>query len=887
VTDFRLTWSTRIYRRVLQLLPLSFRRQYAHQMLDVFAEVDAEARRAAGARGALGALASELPGVVRLALRERRFERANRRTSVSPSTSHTPMFSAVWQDIRFAARSVRRNRGFAFVTVMTLALGVGANTAIFSAVNGVLLRPLPVREPPRLVALGESSPTGGFSVTTPANLYDWQRSSSTLGIAGYSGALRTLVWKSEPRVVQGMTSIGGVLGVLGVRPLIGRSLTVADEEPASPQVIVLSYALWRDLYGEDRSAIGQTLTLDRTAFTIVGVLPPEFSSFLGERSDFVIPSKFDAAFKANRDQGFIQVVGRLRDGVSLDQARAELASIAARIRRDWPQYNSNLLIVAFPLRDIIVGDVRTQLLVLMGAVAFVLLITCANLGNLLLARGSARRREIAVRQALGAGQGRIAGQLLTESLLLALAGGAVGLLLGKLFLELLIAGQAFTNLPRVDEIALDRGVLAFTLGISVLAGLIFGTIPAWQLARARSADALRQGTRGSAGHRWMRSALVVSELALAMMLLTGAGLLLRSFDLLRRVNPGVRPDHVMTFSVRFTDRKQSTYLAALERIRVMPGVASAALVSQIPITGRGIGAWFNSVDKPLPPDVKPAGEAYRVVTPEFFRTVGISLRRGRLLETTDRLEAPVVVINEALARKYYHNESPLGRQIYLGAPDNRLFKQGTIVGVVADTRDAGLASDPLPTVYIPAAVMPDWTYFSYVVHAEGDPASVVSGARTIIRELDPGAPLRSVSSMDDVVAAAVAPARWSTTLFGVFAALALAIAVFGVFGVLSFVVAQRTKELGIRIALGASSRQVRALVVRSALLLVVSGAALGLLGAMILTRFMTTLLYGIAPTDPVTYAGVAVVLGMSALVASYLPARRATRVDPIVALRAE
>jgi putative ABC transport system permease protein len=792
-------------------------------------------------------------------------------------------------DLRFAIRSLRRNPGFTAVAVLTLALGVGANTAIFSVVNGVLLKPLPVHDPARLMAVGEQSRSGGpgtISVTSPANLFDWQRSATTMRIAGFTGQSGTLTGRGEPQLLLGIRSVGGILELLGVPPLFGRLLTVGDEDPSSPQVIVLSYATWRELFGEDRGALGQSVTIDGSPRTIVGVMPPDFS-FLGGPSAFYLPARFDAQFRENRDQYFIQAVGRLKPAATIDQARTEMETVAARLRRDWPVYNTNLKILAVPLQETIVGGARTQLTVLMGAVAFVLLITCANLGNLLLARAAARRREIAVRQALGAGQGRIARQLLSESVVLALIGGALGLAVGKLFLALLLAAQATTNLPRVDEIALDERVLGFTFGVSLLAGLIFGSIPAWQLARGGSSEALRVGTRGSAGHQWARSTLVVSELALAMMLLTGAGLLLRSFDLLRRVNPGVRPEHVLTFSIRLPHEDPTFFPRSIERIRAMPGVRSAALVSQLPITGRGIGAWLNRIDRPFPPGVNPSGEAYRVVTPDYFATVGVGLKRGRLLQTTDRRETPVVVVNEALVRKYYPGEDPLGRPIYLGAPDNRLFESGTIVGVVADTRDAGLGSDPLPTVYIPLAVMPTWPAFSYVVRTQGDPTAVVAAVRASIRELASALPVRDVQTMEDVLSTAIAPARWSTTLLGVFAAVALTIAVLGVFGVLSFIVTQRTRELGIRIALGAQASQVRRMVVARGLVLILSGVVLGLAGAVALTRFMGSLLYGVTATDPATYAGVAALLVAAAVLASYLPARRATQVDPTLALRME
>jgi predicted permease len=887
MTDYRLTTVTRAYRAILALLlPEHFYRRFGHHMLAVFAELEGERRRVAGTWGATLALVSELPGVARLAIRERRSPQPN---SHQARHQRGSMLDSLLHDLRFALRSLRRNPAFTAVAVSTLALGIGANTAIFSVVDGVLLRPLPVREPAQLVAVGElpeNGPPGALSETSPANLFDWKRSSRTMRIAGYAGRSGTFLVHGEPQLLAGTQSVGGILELLGVPPLFGRLLTDADEDPAAPATIVLSYGTWRDLFGDDRGALGASITVDGTPRTIVGVMPQNFS-FLGGPSAFYVPSRFDAQFRQNRDQYFIAPIGRLANGATVQQARIEMETIAARLRRDWPVFNTNLRILVQPLQETIVGSSRTQLMVLMGAVAFVLLITCANLGNLLLARGSSRRREIAVRQALGAGQGRVARQLLTESLLLALGGGAAGVVVGKLFLALLLAAQATTNLPRADEISLDARVLAFAFGLSTLAGLLFGSVPAWQLARGSSSDALRDGSRGSSDQQWARSTLVVGEVALAMMLLVGAGLLLRSFDRLLRVDPGVRREQLLTFSVRLPHSDPTFFPRALERIGALPGVRSAAIVSQLPVTGRGIGAWFNRIDRPLPAGMSPTGEAYRVVTPEYFETVGISLRRGRALESADTRDAPAVVVNEALVSKYYRGEDPLGKAIYLGAPDNRLFREAPIVGVVSDTRDGGLGTDPLPTVYIPLAVMPRWPAFSFVVRTRQNPSGVITGARAAIRALDPTLPVRNVETMDEVLSTAVAPARWSTTLLGVFAGVALVIAVLGVFGVLTYIVTQRTRELGIRIALGAAPGQVRRMVVTRGLGLVACGIVLGLIGAALLTRFMGTLLYGVTATDPLTYGGVAALLAAAAALASYLPARRATRVDPMLALRAE
>jgi putative ABC transport system permease protein len=885
-----MTPTVRAYRALLVvLLPTGFNDAFADDMLDVFVELDRATRATHGHVAAVIALCAELPGLFRLAVRERRTRRTIR---AHQATTHLEenVFDSIIQDLAFAIRSLRRAPAFALTAILTLALGVGANTAIFSLVNGVLLTPLRLREPDRMIAVGEypkGSPPNTLSSTSPGSFFDWQTRAKTMHVAGYAQTQGVLTEHGEPQQLTGASSVGGLMDVLGVQPLFGRLLTIGDEDPASPLVIMLSFETWHRLFGDDRSILGKTINLNGTARTIVGVMPAGFS-FPGAPNDFWAPTRYDAAYRANRDQYFVSVVGRLASTATVEQARTEMNAIGAELARDWPKYNADTRLVVQPLKETIVGGARSQLLVLMGAVAFVLLITCANLGNLLLARASGRRREIAVRQALGANRSRVARQLLTESVLLSLVGGCAGLVVGKSFLKMLLAAQGTLNLPRADEISLDGRVLVFTLVVAVMAGLVFGSIPAWQLSGSRSSEALREGTRGSGGNQWTRSALVVSELALAMVLLTGAGLLLRSFDLLRRVNPGVRTEGVVTFSASKRGKNPTFFPATIEQIRALPGVQSAALVSQLPISGRGIGAWFNRIDRPLPDGVHPTGEAYRVVTPEYFATVGQRLTLGRLLETSDRLDAPGVVVNQALVKKYYPGENPIGKEIYLGAPDNRLFDHAAIVGVVADTRDLGLGSDAVPTIYAPYALMPYWPAFSYVVRTTGSStATIISSSRAIIHAADPGVPVRGTQTLDDVLSAAVAPARWSAVLLGAFAMVALIMAVLGVFGVLSFIVTQRTRELGIRIALGASNTSVQGLVVGRGMLIVVAGLGVGLLGALALSRFMTSLLYGVTPTDPATYVGVGAVLLAAAALASYLPARRATRVDPIIALRAE
>jgi len=880
----------RVYRALVALLlPSGFNDAFADELLSVYAEVDREARLRAGFAGALRALLGEIPGLVRIAIRERRTHRTLRARRVKPRLEDN-MIDSFTQDATFAVRSLRRSLGFTIVAVGTLALGIGANTAIFSIVNSVLLSPLKLNDPDRLVAIGEqprSQTTVSIGSTSPGSFFDWKASSATMELGSYNqGISRTLTGIGDPQQIVGTQITGDLMRILGVSPLMGRNLTLADENAGAPPVLVIGFDAWHRFFGDDRGVIGKTLTLNGVPRTIVGVMPAGFT-FPGAPNDFWSPAQLDAAFRGNRDQYYLNVVGRLRSGATVAQAQAEMNAVMDRLTRDWPKYNQGNRIVIQSLRDTIVGSVQGGLLVMMGAVAFVLLITCANVGNLLVARAATRRREIAVRRALGAGTGRIARQLVTESILLALAGGIAGVLIGKWMLKLLLAGSATANLPRIEEIALDGRVLVFTFGVSVVVGLLFGCMPAWHLTRERFTDGLRDGARGSSGHQWTRNTLVVVEVALAMILLTGAGLLLRSFALMQRVDTGIKPEHVVTFSIQRRKPDPTFVPTLLERLRRIPAVQSVAITSNLPVAGRGIGAWFNRIDRPLPENVQPSGEAYRVVTPDYFATVGIPLKTGRMFDANDRREAPAIVVNQALVKKYYPNENPLGKPVYLGAPDNRLFDSAPIVGVVGDTRDAGLGSDPLPTVYIPIAVMRGWPFFTLVMRHSGDPAPIIASARRVVHDIDATIPITNVQTLEDVISTVSAPARWATTLLGAFAGVALVTAILGVFGLLSYMVTQRARELGIRIALGASSGGVQRLVLSRGLGLVTVGLVVGLAGAVVLTRFMQSMLYGVTPTDPLTFVGVSGLLVLAAASASLIPARRATRIDPITALRAE
>lgn len=873
----------RIYRAMLWLaLPRHVRGRFMSDAVTVFGEVVSDAHDV-GPLAPWRALAAEIPGIVRLAIARRA---ATPRDLYLPIVEEQSVSSSFSQDFRYALRSLRTAPAFSATVVLTLALGIGANTAIYSIVNGILLKPLPVHEPERLVILGEGSPTStptNFGATSAFNFFAWAEATTTMRLAAMSPTPMTLTGDGEPERLSGTGVLGDFLGMIQAQPLLGRFIVPSDQTTDAERVVVLSHAIWNQRFGADSNVIGRSITLNNTARRIVGVMPADFR-FPDGASQFWLPLRLTPEDRANKDQYYLLPIGRLRPGATIAQAEAEMSMIAARLKRDWPVYNADLRIVVYPVIETIVSGIRMQLLVMMGAVVFVLIVTCANLGNLLMARATTRRRELAVRQALGAGRRRIAQQLLTESILLSTIGAGLGLGMGNGFLQIILAAQETLNLPRVADIAVDWRVVVFTLAIGLLAGVFFGTFPIWEVGKARFSEALRAGNRGMTAARGMRDLLVVSQLALAMILLTGAGLLFKSFQRLQRVDPGFSAPEVLTFAA---SGDSTFFRRTVERLRALPGVRSVALISQLPVTGRGGGAWFNRMDRALPPGETPQGEIYRIVTPEIFSTLGLRLQRGRVLDRDDGPALRAVVVNAALVHKYYPGEEALGKKIYLGAPDNRVIDDATIVGIVDDTHDAGMAQQPLPIVYLPWATTPWASNFAVAVRVDGDAEALAPAVRAAVKELYPAAPIRAMRTMDDVVSTAFAPARWWTTLLGVFALVALIISIVGIFGVLSFIVAQRTRELGIRLALGASAAEVQRIVLRRALALASAGLAIGIAGALLLTRWMTTLLYEVKPTDPATLVSVAAGLLGMALVSSYLPARRATRIDPLVALRSE
>jgi putative ABC transport system permease protein len=891
---------TRLYRVALKLLPPRTRDQHGEQMAAVFEDQVRDTRRRRGRLATARLLAIELGALLRFAWCDRRGTATPARIderqfswTLHPQRT-TPMLTAFAQDVRYAARLLARSPGFALVATATMALAIGANTAVFSVVNGVLLKALPFEDADRVVVLGHYTNGGDdLDSTTPGNLYDWMRGVTAFeAMAGFSPTERIVMHQGNAERIRGGLSVGSIFAVLGRPAADGRTLTVADDEPGAAPVIVLSDRLARRLFGATRS-VGQSLAVNGIPHAIVGVMPADFA-FLDYDYEYWIPARFDAAFRNNRDQFFLAGLARLASDTTLVQATAQLNTVTDAIRMEYPQFTQNVVAAVVPVKTVLLDGVETRFVVLMSAVTFVLLIACANLGNLLLARASTRRREMAVRHALGAGYGRLVRQMLAESLLLGLLGGVAGLILGVAMFRVLLSLLP-DDLPRLKGVEFDGIVLLYTFAIAAVAGLLFGTFPALQLASRPPMPALRDGARGSAGAGLVRKGLVSSEVALALMLLVGAGLLVRSFTHLLDVPPGFVADRLLTFTASIPtavydtpSERLSFFETAAGQLESLPGVRAVTMTTTLPVTGRGNGAWFNIVDRPLPPNETPPGVPNRFVRANYFQVMGIALRKGRFFDDGDRPDGTrAVIISESVARRFFPDSDPIGGRIYMGAPDNRVVAESTIVGVVADVKQTGLAEAESEAVYIPHVMTPAISSLTFAVRTSVPPASVAPMVRDVMRRLDPGVPIVRLQSMADILGRATWPARSSMVLLSLFAGIALALAVIGVFGVLSYTVNQQTTEIGIRMALGASRRNVTLLVLGQGLAPVLVGLAAGGAGAFALTRFMETLLFGVTPTDALTFGTVVALLGGTAAAAAYIPTRRATKVDPVRALRQE
>jgi putative ABC transport system permease protein len=801
-----------------------------------------------------------------------------------------------YQDLRYAVRRLFKSPGFTSVAVLTLALGIGANSAIFSVVNGVLLRPLPYPEPQRLVGVYHTS-EGMRAVMSGPNYSDIARLATSFeNAAAYNTSRMILTGQGEAARLQTAEVSASLFNVLRVRPQIGRVFNADENTPGRTNVVILAHGLWEQRFGSDPAVIGRRIMLDGAPREVIGVMPRGFS-YPADRQAW-LPLEYDENFVSKqRGAWYLGVVARLKPGIRPEQSAAEVETLGRNLAREYPDANGEIGMTTMPLLEAMVGDIRRSVLILLGAVGFVLLIACTNVANLLLARAAARQSELAVRIALGAGRGRLVRQLLTESVVLSLIGAAFGLILAVWGVELLV-GLEPEGIPRLGNVRVDGTVILFTAATAVITGVLFGLVPAFTATRGVS-ESLKESGRGAVtgrGGARVRGALVIAELALAVMLLAGAGLLIRSFAKLQAVDPGFRSDRALTFELTLPDGRYKDdepriafFDQLLPRLRALPGVQNASAVLGLPLSGLDLIISFEVAGRPpVPPSQQPAMQV-RVATPGYFDAIGIPLKRGRGFTDADRAGTPrVVLITEAAARQYFPGEDPIGKTIRLGwgRGPGKPRAGGEVVGIVGDIKDAALNEPNPPQIYMPLRQWPV-SFMTVVVTTSVPPASMAEAVRAQVAAIDPNLPLSNVATLDAVVAKSISQQRFYLMLLTIFAAVALVLAAIGIFGVLSYAVAQRTREIGIRMALGAQERTVITLIVRQALILVVSGVALGTVAALYLSETMTRMLFSVKPTDPATFASVAGVLIAVALFASYVPARRATRVDPIVALRAE
>jgi len=801
----------------------------------------------------------------------------------------------LFQDLRYGARMLLKKPGFTLIAILTLALGIGANTAIFSVVNTVLLRPLSFREPQRLVkiwAANTKNASAPSNISYP-NFVDWRdQNQSFEGLAAHFSTDYNLTGAGEPERLSGVRASANLLTVLGVSPVLGRGFLPDEDRPGGNAVAMLSYSLWQRRFGGDPQVIGKTMSLDGNSVTIIGVMPADFNYVRGV--DIWRPIALNPN-QTGRLSLFMEAVGRLKPGVTLNQAMADMKTVTSRLEEQYPRTNKNWTVRLVPLQEDLVGSIRTTLLILLGAVSFVLLIACANVANLLLSRAAARQKEIAIRSALGAGRFRIVRQLLTESALLSLLGGLFGFAIA--FGGIRAITKFGTGIPRLDEISLDLRVLGFTFAVSILTGLIFGLAPALQASRSDLNEALKDSVKGAAsgGKHRLRSALVVAEVALALMLLIGAGLLLRSFQRLEQVNLGFNPDNVLTFDLalpraKYSDQPQQIafFEQTLNRLKAVSGVEDAAVTSALPLSGQGGQILFYAEGRPArgPEDYTAAN--YNIVSPSFFRVLGIPLLRGRDLTEQDRAGAPgVVIVSESMARRFWPQEDALGKRLKLGTLPNSQSPWLEVIGIAADVKQNGLESrEGEVTMYTSYWQSPS-PLAAFMVRGRSAVAGLTAAMREAVQAVDKDQPLANLRTLEQIVAENFAQRRFSLWLLGIFAGVALLLAAVGIYGVMAYSVTQRTREIGVRMALGAGRREVLRLIVGQGVVLTGAGVVIGLGASFALTRLMQDLLYGVSPTDPLTFAALALLLTFVALAACYIPARRATKVDPMVALRYE
>jgi putative ABC transport system permease protein len=800
-------------------------------------------------------------------------------------------------DFRYAFRMLVKSPVFSAIAILTLGLAIGANSAIFSVVDAVLLRPLPYPQSEQLVRVFGSQPQLARAPNSPANFLEWKAENQVFErIATYVGQGFNLTGSDRPERVIGARISADLLQLLGVQPALGRNFTADEDRDGADRVVILSHEFWQHRFGGDVNAIRQTITLNDRPYTVVGVMPRGFA-FPSTRTQIWTPVAFTPAETATRDTNYIDVIARLKPGISLQQAQANMNAVTQHQAERYPNTNTGVGAEVVSLQEFTVGDVRPMLIVLFGAVAFVLLIACANVANLLLARAAARHREMAIRGALGASRSRVVRLLLTESVLLAIAGAALGLLLANWSLDLLVSLKP-ANLPRLSEIGVNRTVFLFTFGISLLTGVLFGVAPAIQASKTDLNEGLKESGRGgtdSPRRNRLRSLLVISEVALSLVLLIGAGLMIRSFARLLAVDPGFKPDHVLTAFVslpvsKYPKHEEQTafFDRLIERLRSLPMVSAAGVVTDLPLFG-GSSTGFDVDGRPEALPGQRAMTDYRIVSPDYFTAMGIKLVKGRAFSRHDTADAPgVVIINETLAARFFAGEEPVGKRLNLSGSPKDLRE---IVGVVGDTRNYGVDADVKPEVYVPfLQSAPSYlsgvsSAMTVVVRSTSDPSSLASALREQVQALDKDQPVSEIRTMEWYLADSMAQRRFNMLLLGAFAGLALILAAVGIYGVIAYTVAQRTHEMGIRIALGAQRSDVFKLIFGQAMLTTAAGVVIGLGAALGLTRLLQNLLYQVTATDPFVFASITFLLLLVAMAATYIPARRAMKVDPITALR--
>ncbi len=812
------------------------------------------------------------------------------------------MTNEFFQDLRFGLRTLKKTPGFTAVAVLTLAIGIGANAAIFSFVDAILLKPLPYAEPDRILRVLEKPPGGGRNPISALNYLDWQRQNTVFEyMAAQTGGSVTLSGNTEPAQLRGTRVSPHYFDIFGIRPVLGRTFAAEEDQPGKANVAVLSHLLWETQFGADSGIIGRKITLDGQPYDVIGVLPAG-GAFDRAYSQIWRPLVFEPA-NLTRNFHWLTSFALLKRGITLQQARSQVDGIGARIAQAFPDSNKDWGVTVERFTDIVIGPgLRRSVLIMMAAVGMVLLIGCVNLANLMMARATSREREVAVRASLGAGRWRLVRQFLTESVLLAVCGGTLGIALGYITMAGLRAAMPPFSLPREINVTMDARILLFSLAISVLTGVLFGLAPALQAARPDLAATIKEGGRGSSaggGRRRLRSALVVTEVALAFMLLTGAGLLLRSFQRLTAVDAGFDTTNVLTMGLptavkQYPDSAQLNryYREILARVEILPGVREAAFTDALPLEGWSYGMPYLVAGRPFVDRANRKGCFFKTVSPGYFHTLGIKLRQGRALAEQDAKGAPpVTVINQTLAKSEFPNEDPIGKRILIqeivpGRTELGPEIPWQVVGVIADEKINGLNDTSSGGVYVTMEQSPKYGMY-LLFRSAMDPLTLQQGLRSAIHEINKDQPLTDIRTLDRIKTESVASDRLQTTLLGTFGGVAMLLSAIGIYGVISYAVAQRTHEIGIRSALGASSGSLLRLVLRSGMALTAIGLVLGLAGAWSLTRLLGNLLFGVSPRDPVTLVTAAVVLALVALLACYIPARRAAKVDPLIALRYE